>query len=183
MIISQIVNEAAKYRYRSGNLFDCGSLDDLKCQFTANPDFSSAVLDIDRHKFEASAEDHRQGHSNQLQLLRGREEVDENGREAKQECSQYQFRCGSGECIAVYDTCNGIPQCSDQSDEDPSTCPASTTLTPPQSRGHMHLRPDMDPLLPPQQQQQYPYQQQQAYWQQQQNPVIQIYLYLKHPIL
>ena len=25
-ILSQLVNEAAKYRYRSGNLFDCGSL-------------------------------------------------------------------------------------------------------------------------------------------------------------
>ena len=41
-------------------LFDCGSLDDLKCQFTANPDFSAAVLDIDRHKFDILAEDHRQ---------------------------------------------------------------------------------------------------------------------------
>lgn len=146
-------------------LFDCGSLDDLKCQFTANPDFSSAVLDIDRHKFEASAQDHRQGHSNQLELLRGRE--DGNGGDGAEECSQYQFRCGSGECIAVYDTCNGIPQCSDRSDEDPSTCPASTTLSPPQSRGHVHLRPDMDPPLPPQQQQ-FPYQQQQGYWSPQQ---------------
>lgn len=26
MIFFQITNEAAKYRYRSGNLFDCGSL-------------------------------------------------------------------------------------------------------------------------------------------------------------
>ena len=41
-------------------LFDCGSLDELKCQFTANPDFSAAVLDIDRHKFDILAEDRRQ---------------------------------------------------------------------------------------------------------------------------
>ena len=54
-------------------LFDCGSLDNLKCQFTTNPDFSAAVLDIDRHKFDISADDQRQGHSNQLELLRSRE--------------------------------------------------------------------------------------------------------------
>ena len=54
-------------------LFDCGSLDNLKCQFTTNPDFSAAVLDLDRHKFDISAEDQRQGHSNQLELLRSRD--------------------------------------------------------------------------------------------------------------
>ena len=50
------------YHYQGGScyLFDCGSLDELKCQFTANPDFSAAVLDIDRHKFDILAEDRRQ---------------------------------------------------------------------------------------------------------------------------
>lgn len=33
-------------------------------------------------------------------------------------CSRYQFECKtSGECIAIYNACDGIPQCSDGSDE------------------------------------------------------------------
>ncbi|RZF45202.1 hypothetical protein LSTR_LSTR016856 [Laodelphax striatellus] len=41
-------------------------------------------------------------------------------------CSRYQFECkGSGECIAIYNACDGIPQCSDASDEGPELgCPA-----------------------------------------------------------
>ena len=148
-------------------LFDCGSLENLKCQFTANPDFSSAVLDIDRHKFDIDAQDHRQGHSNQLELLRSREGED-SGAESRA-CGDFQFRCRSGECVATYDTCNGIPQCTDASDEDPGMCSTSTTLSPPSN--HIHMRPDMDPP----QQQQYPYRQQQqqlpaqgTFWPQQQ---------------
>ena len=75
----------------------------------------------------------------------------------------------AGECIASYDTCTGIPQCADASDEDPALCPAPTTLAPPP---HRHLRPDMDP--PPQQQ--FPAQRPQQFWpqqqQQQQQPVM-----------
>jgi len=119
-------------------LFDCGTTDSLKCQFTANSDFSSAVLDIDRHRFDLAAADQQLGHSNQLQMLRGSEEE-----AAQAECSRYQFHCHSGECIAIYDTCNGIPQCKDGSDEEPSVCPATSTPPPPPK--HVHLRPDMDP--------------------------------------
>ncbi|XP_028968683.1 uncharacterized protein LOC108864905 [Galendromus occidentalis] len=33
-------------------------------------------------------------------------------------CDEHQFKCAnSSECIAIYDVCNGIPQCSDGSDE------------------------------------------------------------------
>ena len=116
-------------------LFDCGSMEEIKCQFTNNPGFMSAMLDIDRHKFEMSASDNKEGHSQKLSSLRGRGEVEE--------CGQWQWRCRSGECIPTYDTCNGIPQCADGSDEDPKVCPTPTTLRP-----HLHLRPDMDPPVP-----------------------------------
>ena len=104
------------------------------------------------------------------------------------ECGQFEWRCGSGECVASYDTCNGIPQCVDASDEDPAQCPVTSTLQPPV---HVHRydiiliyiarvkspisalrRPDMDPPAPPQQPGGYPQQQQMGagsgYWQQQQ---------------
>lgn len=32
-------------------------------------------------------------------------------------CSRFQFPCHSGECIAIYNACDGIPQCLDGSDE------------------------------------------------------------------
>ncbi|XP_055839548.1 uncharacterized protein LOC129907393 [Episyrphus balteatus] len=34
-------------------------------------------------------------------------------------CGRFEFPCHSGECIAVYNACNGIPQCVDGSDEGP----------------------------------------------------------------
>lgn len=37
----------------------------------------------------------------------------------QQLCSRFQFQCHSGECIAVYNACDGIPQCVDGSDEGP----------------------------------------------------------------
>lgn len=38
---------------------------------------------------------------------------------ATSHCSRFQFQCHSGECIAVYNACDGIPQCNDGSDEGP----------------------------------------------------------------
>ncbi|XP_055541509.1 uncharacterized protein LOC129727574 [Wyeomyia smithii] len=35
------------------------------------------------------------------------------------QCGHYEFPCHSGECIAVYNACDGIPQCTDGSDEGP----------------------------------------------------------------
>lgn len=33
------------------------------------------------------------------------------------DCGRFQFKCHSGECIAIYNACDGIPQCEDGSDE------------------------------------------------------------------
>uniref|UniRef100_A0A182YGY1 Uncharacterized protein n=1 Tax=Anopheles stephensi TaxID=30069 RepID=A0A182YGY1_ANOST len=41
---------------------------------------------------------------------------------ASQQCGHFEFPCHSGECIAVYNVCDGIPQCEDGSDEG-AECP------------------------------------------------------------
>ncbi|CAH0702640.1 unnamed protein product [Spodoptera exigua] len=48
-------------------------------------------------------------------------------------CSRYQFACRrGGECIAVYNACDGVAQCADGSDEAPELgCPPSAPRTPP----------------------------------------------------
>lgn len=35
-------------------------------------------------------------------------------------CGRFQFQCKSGECLAIYNACDGIPQCEDGSDETPA---------------------------------------------------------------
>lgn len=46
-------------------------------------------------------------------------------------CTRFQFECRSTkECIAIYNACDGIPQCADGSDEGPELgCPYSTVTT------------------------------------------------------
>ncbi|XP_034472908.1 low-density lipoprotein receptor-related protein 11 isoform X2 [Drosophila innubila] len=44
-------------------------------------------------------------------------------------CGRFQFSCHSGECIAVYNACDGIPQCEDGSDEGPE-CNAVASAPP-----------------------------------------------------
>ncbi|XP_053676025.1 uncharacterized protein LOC128726252 [Anopheles nili] len=49
-----------------------------------------------------------------------------------QQCGHFEFSCHSGECIAIYNVCDGIPQCDDGSDEG-TECPqknAAQIITP-----------------------------------------------------
>lgn len=51
---------------------------------------------------------------------------------ARSQCSRFQFECHSSECIAIYNACDGIPQCADGSDEAPELgCPATTKIPSP----------------------------------------------------
>lgn len=64
---------------------------------------------------------------------------------AERKCSRFQFECRStGECIAIYNACDGIPQCADGSDEAPELkCPETfiqtTTPSSPIVQSHSNL--------------------------------------------
>lgn len=110
-------------------LFDCGPPlpEEFKCRFTANDAFTSGALELNRHAFEISRWGHQAQHSGQLSNLAG----DENVQVREEGCTKWEFTCGNGECIAIYDVCNGIPQCVDGTDESPQNCPSTTTVTTP----------------------------------------------------
>lgn len=38
-------------------------------------------------------------------------------------CGRFQFQCHSGECIAIYNVCDNVPQCEDGSDETAAVSP------------------------------------------------------------
>ncbi|XP_046388921.1 AT-rich interactive domain-containing protein 1A isoform X2 [Ischnura elegans] len=69
----------------------------------------------------------------------------------REKCSRYQFECRStGECIAIYNACDGIPQCADGSDEGSELdCPSTVSTSPlgrprgggQEETGHLHNHP------------------------------------------
>ncbi|XP_050310894.1 uncharacterized protein LOC126746616 isoform X2 [Anthonomus grandis grandis] len=172
-------------------LFHCGPPEDFKCKFTHHVNYSSAVLSINRRVPDLESQIKLTKHIQDLTKLRKPEgdsqsevirtdEVKatstqapvitkevipvEKQPEAARKCSRYQFECRStGDCIAIYNACDGIPQCADASDEGHELgCPAPeavlqqaqpTVLAPPLVATKKAPAP---PTMPdPAQQQQY----------------------------
>ncbi|XP_045474452.1 uncharacterized protein LOC123680547 isoform X2 [Harmonia axyridis] len=141
-------------------LFHCGPPEDFKCKFTHHVNYSSAVLAINRHIPDLESQIKLTKHEQDLTKLRRTDndpesaphisedkapvsitssttmKTNENPPDRKEvvkenKCSRYQFECRSSkECIAIYNACDGIPQCSDGSDEAPELgCPELSTPT------------------------------------------------------
>ncbi|XP_071454683.1 uncharacterized protein [Hetaerina americana] len=74
----------------------------------------------------------------------------------REKCSRYQFECRStGECIAIYNACDGIPQCADGSDEGSELdCPSAASTSPlghprgQEETGHVHNHPHQPQKVP-----------------------------------
>ncbi|XP_063223294.1 uncharacterized protein LOC134531542 isoform X4 [Bacillus rossius redtenbacheri] len=139
-------------------LFHCGSPDDFKCKFTKHHNYTSAVLTASKHASELESQIKLTKHEEELTRLRKPPQVAAEATAAlfppttnspsrevvplavatpntltSRRCSRYQFECrSSGECIAIYNACDGIPQCSDSSDEAAELgCPAQAVVTTP----------------------------------------------------
>ncbi|KAK7863597.1 hypothetical protein R5R35_013469 [Gryllus longicercus] len=126
-------------------LFNCGSAADFKCKFTKHHNYTSGILTLEhdvaldpdlpsKHEQELNQLRRPEGASStslnftfgatsQPQLhLQGifhkpNKTTDQSSIKIRQ-CSRFQFKCRtSGECIAIYNACDGIPQCADGSDE------------------------------------------------------------------
>ncbi|XP_051858298.1 protein bunched, class 2/F/G isoform [Drosophila albomicans] len=90
-------------------------------------------------------------------------------------CGRFQFSCHSGECIAVYNACDGIPQCEDGSDEGPecNAVASAPTKANGNSNNNNNNAEQYQSVPPIQQQLQIAQQSQQQQQQQQQQQLLQ----------
>lgn len=165
-------------------LFHCGPPEDFKCKFTHHVNYSSAVLAVNRHLPDLESQIKLTKHEQDLNKLRKTDAENEHtllspskeqittttvksnevvpntktDTPTEKKCSRYQFECRSTkECIAIYNACDGIPQCADGSDEavelgcpDPnySTTVGTTPLSVPQKVLANNNGPQVPPIQP-----------------------------------
>lgn len=138
-------------------LFQCGPLHDFKCKFTRHANYTSAVrtsYPIQNVQVEEEVRISQQEH--ELKSLRKSNEITSDygftetpvkavvtqvakvtvttpAAPVKPACSRNQYECrSSGDCIAIYNVCDGIPQCADGSDEAADlVCPTEKPTVPP----------------------------------------------------
>ncbi|KAK0096260.1 hypothetical protein PV326_005974 [Microctonus aethiopoides] len=131
-------------------LFHCGPPHDFKCKFTSHANYTSAV------RLEEQLRRSQQEHElKSLRKIAERVSLDYSYTEPpiivqemtesskiststtpipiKIPCTRNQYECrASGECIAIYNVCDGIPQCTDGSDEALDLgCPTEKPTPPP----------------------------------------------------
>ncbi|XP_012523059.2 uncharacterized protein LOC105828999 [Monomorium pharaonis] len=137
-------------------LFQCGPLHDFKCKFTRHANYTSAVrtsYPIQNVQVEEEVRISQQEH--ELKSLRKSNEITSDygftetpikpvitqiskvtvttPAPIKPACTRNQYECrSSGDCIAIYNVCDGIPQCADGSDEAADlVCPTEKPTVPP----------------------------------------------------
>lgn len=155
-------------------LFHCGPPQDFKCKFTDHANYSSAVLTNYKPPSSLQLEEQiRKTPEHELKSLRkyansGLKEYSYNEppvvpvtqitktstltspTPVKIECSRNQFECRTtGDCIAIYNVCDGIPQCSDGSDEAAElNCPTEKpSPTPPPVVAQKPMLPSLPDVL------------------------------------
>ncbi|XP_049868114.1 uncharacterized protein LOC126368261 [Pectinophora gossypiella] len=133
-------------------LFNCGPPEDFRCKFTAHSNFSSGVLALSRRLAELQDQERlppprrlapttttttpppppsppklAPAGSTQPPPTPAAHPAPRTTSQPASRCSRYQWECHSGgECIAVYNACDGVAQCADGSDEAPELgCPAA----------------------------------------------------------
>ncbi|XP_017753619.1 PREDICTED: uncharacterized protein LOC108546091 isoform X2 [Eufriesea mexicana] len=150
-------------------LFQCGPLHDFKCKFTNHANYSSAVRTNyntqSNSQLEKEIRISQQEHElKSLRKLADPASVEYSFTETpvkliatlapklslttsspiKPACSRNQYECrSSGDCIAVYNVCDGIPQCADGSDEAADlVCPTEKpTISPSVIQGPQSILP------------------------------------------
>ncbi|XP_055353366.1 uncharacterized protein LOC129599220 [Paramacrobiotus metropolitanus] len=95
-------------------LFNCGYLDDFRCELVPYSDYEVGILTVSREALKSPAKPQIGSLPRSFpNALIGRPDGHDNGG-----CRPFEFRCTtSGECIAGYDRCNGAFECPDRSDE------------------------------------------------------------------